>query len=482
MEQIIDGSLCTLNHPSYGIGGMVMLADSGFLTLFIDGSGGRLARYAYDANVETVSADRLKVYSLKENDTIRQAIALFLTAYPGIAVEYEVGMEESSPVTREDALKNLNTKIMAGEGPDVLVLDDMPLDSYMEKGVLADLSTILGSMTGGEAVFDSIVQAMKKDDKVYAMPCEIQIPVMMGAEKYISRIQDLGSTADLMEEMRRDHPGRDLLGICTEKGIMRYFAMSCVPAWTTESGEPDMEAIAQFLGQAKRIYDAQMDGLPEETVAEYLETNEAWLRNRGECKDDSVFLRTEDNVINYVGGLVELSHFALSGTGVYDEMVSVKKAEGFEGSKWTVMNGQCSNVFCAKTLLGISAVSENPGSAEKFIRLCLGRENQSNLFYGLAVNQSAFDANFYIDDHVERFLWLKSNAEGLETRMNVYPSSEGQIAELRKCVEAADTPYIEDTVLENVIYEEGIRYMQGAQSLEEAMDVIGQKIWIYMAE
>lgn len=133
MEQIIDGSLCTLNHPSYGIEGMVMLADNSFLTLFGDDSGVRLVRYAYDADMETVSADKLKVYSLRENDTIRQAVALFLTAYPGIAVEYEIGMAEDSSVTREDALKKLNTKIMAGEGPDVLILDDMPLDSYMWK-------------------------------------------------------------------------------------------------------------------------------------------------------------------------------------------------------------------------------------------------------------------------------------------------------------------------------------------------------------
>lgn len=482
MEQIIDGSLCTLNNPSYGIEGMVMLADNSFLTLFGDDSGVRLVRYAYDADVETVSADKLKVYSLRENDTIRQAVALFLTAYPDIAVEYEIGMAEGSSVTREDALKKLNTKIMAGEGPDVLILDDMPLDSYMEKGVLMDLSTILGSMSGEAEVFDSIVQAMKKEDKVYAMPCEIQIPVLMGPEKYIAQLQDLESTADMMEELRRDYPGKDLLYLCTEKGIMRYFAMSCVPAWKTGSGELDTGAIAEFLRQMKRIYDAQMDGLPEEIIAQYQKTNEAWLQNEGEYKDDSAVLRTGDNVINYVGGLIQMSYTALSDTSVYDAMVSVNKAEGFEGSRWTVMNGQCVNVFCAKTLLGISAASQNTNAAEQFIRLCLGRESQSNLFYGLAVNRAAFDENFHIDGYVERFLWLKSNAEGLETRMNVYPSTGEQIADLRSCIEAADTPYIEDTVLENAVYEGGIQYIQGAQSLEEAVSAIEQKVWIYMAE
>ena len=488
MEQVIDGGHCTFNNPSYEITGMIMLADNSFLTLFMENTtfnGGRLARYAYDHDVETVPDDSLKVYSLKENDTIRQAIARYQTAYPDIAVEYEIGMEEGSSVTREDALKKLNTKIMAGEGPDVLILDDMPLDSYVEKGMLFSLSTILESLRGEKEVFDNIVQAMKMDDKVYAMPCEIQIPVMMGAEKYILQVKDLESIADMMEELRKDNPGKDLLGICTEKGIMRYFAMSCVPAWTTENGELDREAIAQFLEQTKRIYDVQTDGLPEETIERYKMSNELWLEYQGEYRDDSAILRTYDNGIDYVEGKIQLTHSALSRVLVYDGMVSINKVEGFEESKWTVMNGQNSNVFCAKTLLGINSASENPGSAENFIRLCLGKENQSNLFYGFAVNRAAFDKNFTENNWMDedgKYAWVIMGDDGIEHTVYIYNVNEEQIADLRKCIEAADTPYIEDTVLENAVYEEGIRYMQGEQSLEDAVNAIEKKISIYMAE
>ncbi|MDE7176784.1 MAG: extracellular solute-binding protein [Lachnospiraceae bacterium] len=480
MEQIIDGSLCTFSNPSYGLTDMIMLEDNAFLALFTEitsYTGARLVRYVYDPEVTTVPDDRLKVYSLKENDTIRQAIAVFMAAYPGIAVEYEIGMEKGSSVTREDALKKLNTRIMAGDGPDVLILDDMPLDSYIEKGILLDLSTILGSLSGEEEIFDSIVQTMKKDDKVCAFPCEINIPVMMGAKKYISQLKDLESIADVMEELRKDNPGKDLLNICTEKGIMRYFAITCVPAWITERGELDREAITQFLKQTKRIYDVQMDGLPEEIIEEYQWRNDSWLEAQGVSKDDHPDFRALDNVIFYYEGSIQLSYSALSRAVVYDMMASVDKVEGFEGSKWTVMNGQSSNVFCARTLLGINAASENPGSAQNFIRLCLGREMQSNLYYGLAVNKAAFDENFIIPENTERYIFLDSKEEEIKLTIN-----EKQIADLRKCIEAVDTVYIEDTVLENAVYEEGIRYMQGELSLEEAVNAIEKKISIYMAE
>ncbi len=486
MEQLIDGSICTFNNPAYEISGMIMLENNEFLTIF---SGGRLARYAYDSDVATVPGTGLKVkiYSLKENDTIRQVIAQYQAACPEIVVEYEIGMAEGNSITREDALKNLNTQIMAGEGPDVLILDDMPLDSYIEKGLLMDLSAILGGLSGEDEIFSNIVQAMKKDDKVYAMPCEIQIPVIMGDERYISQLRNLESLADMMEELRKDNPGKDLLHICTEKGIMRYFAMSCVPAWMTESGELDREAIAQFLEQTRRIYNAQIDGLPEKTIEQYKRTNEMWQREFGEQRDDSIYLRTGSTAIDYIGGLTQLAYAAVERTGSYCELTSINKVEGFEESKWTMMNGQSSNVFCTQTLLGINAASKNVAPAEDFIKLCLGREAQTNLFYGLAVNKAAFDENFIIDESLlgengEYYSICMSDEDGLAIDFVAYQSNEEQIADLRKCVEAANTPYIEDTVLENAVYEEGILYMQGALSLEEAVNAIEKKMSIYMAE
>ncbi len=98
------------------------------------------------------------------------------------------------------------------------------------------------------------------------------------------------------------------------------------------------------------------------------------------------------------------------------------------------------------------------------------------------MNKTAFDESFIVPDNTERYAVYNSNEEGMELIMTVYPSNENQIADLRKCIETADTPYIEDTILENAVYEEGIRYMQGTQSLEEAVNAIEKKISIYMAE
>ncbi|MCM1048358.1 MAG: extracellular solute-binding protein [Clostridiales bacterium] len=486
VEQLIDGSLSTFGNPAYGIYGMVMLENNEFLTIF---SGDRLVRYTYDANVATVPNDRLKIYSLKENDTVRQAIALYQTIHTDMAVEYEVGMETGGAATREDAIKSLNTEIMSGNGPDILILDGLPLDSYIEKGLLTDLSGILNSLSGEDEVFENIVQAMKKGDKTYAMPCEIQIPVIAGDEKYISGANDLTGIADMAEKIRADNSDRALFNIYSEKGMLRYFAMICVPAWTVD-GELDRGAIEEFLTQTKRIYDAEMEGASVEKIKQYADSNVFWEKEFGETREESRYFREGINAMLYTCGRANLASGAMARItfGGYDEIHSINKVAGFEESKWKMMNGQSSNVFCAKTLLGINAASGNSAAAEEFVRLCLGKENQSTLYYGIAVNKSAFMEGFAVDEswlsEDGAYSWSGSGMteDGIELEFETYQSDADDIAALKKCMEELRTPYIEDITLEDAVYQMGAEYLGGHMSLEEAVNEIEKKISIYMAE
>jgi hypothetical protein len=36
---------------------------------------------------------------------------------------------------KEDYIRTLNTELLAGNGPDILVLNELPADSFVEKGV-----------------------------------------------------------------------------------------------------------------------------------------------------------------------------------------------------------------------------------------------------------------------------------------------------------------------------------------------------------
>lgn len=477
MEQVIDGKLTAFNDPSNQVCGMVKLEDDDFVALFSDYGP---VRYVYNQDIPTVPNEKLKVYSLQKNDTIRQMISLYQIKNPEIWVEYEIGMEDGVSVTRDDVLKKLNTKIMAGEGPDVLVLDNMPLDSYIEKGLLLDMGPVLYSLSGEDALFTNIVDAMKTEDKIYVMPIEIQIPVIYGDQKYISRADNLEGIADILAELRKEHPEKehDLLGVYTEREIMYLFSMVSTPAWTAENGTIDMGAIAEFLTQTKRIYDAQMDGLTEKTIWLHRAHTMWGPENTGE--------RTIDVTHRFLGE----THIA--GGTVYTDyglayLDSVSKVEKYQNDEWIPMNGQSSNVFLAGTMVGINAMSASADKAEDFIRLCLGKENQSYLFHGYAVNQAAFDECFKYDGnqgHMEGICGAVEllDENGLCVSLDIYWPDREQIDRLKNCIETADTPYIEDMLLEETVYEAGADYMQGNISLEEALSEIEKKLAIYIAE
>ncbi len=87
----------------------------------------------------------LTVYSLKRNDLIIDMISEFQDQYPDIELIYETGEGADGSITMSDRIRALNARILAGDGPDVLLLDGLPVDSYIEKGILEDLTTVLGS-------------------------------------------------------------------------------------------------------------------------------------------------------------------------------------------------------------------------------------------------------------------------------------------------------------------------------------------------
>lgn len=482
MEQLIDGKLSRLGSPLYGIKGMVMLEDEAFLAVF---NSGKAVRFTYDPNMPSMPEECLKVYSLEDSYGIRTAIAMYQIAKPNVRVEYEIGRGEDNGVTREDALKKLNTQIMAGEGPDVLMMDGLPVDSYMEKGLLLDLNEFLEDVFKEEDLYENLIRAFAYEGSIYMIPMQAGFPVMLGREGYVSEMKDLASVADEMEKIRKDYPEEDILGICSEKMLMKIFSVSSAPAWKKENGEINEDAVSEFLTQMKRIYDAQMDGIGQKQVDRFLSTSDWYAEELGENWEYNLGLYGV-NTLDYVG---EYARFMAGMTtypyGYYD-ITSAAKTKGFEDTILVPMAGQCSNVFAPDTILGINAASAKKELAEDFLKEFLGKEVQVSLG-GFGVNRAAFEEMITVDKKElgENNLYgamAMIDEDGVEVSLDVYYPEEEELNVLKNWMESADTPYMADTVFEQTIFEEGAKYIQGSQSIEETIKEIRNQLAIYMSE
>ena len=171
IEQVIDGSLNTISSANKAFEDMVLGPDGKIYIAEIDYNSstmsGKLYSYTYSADTPTVPDTELTIYSLEDNSSIRQAVAMFQKKYPDIYLTLETGMSGDDGVTRTDALKTLNTEIMAGKGPDILILDGISSETYVEQGMLEDLSGILKAA----GLLSNIEEAYKSEDGSIYYPC-----------------------------------------------------------------------------------------------------------------------------------------------------------------------------------------------------------------------------------------------------------------------------------------------------------------------
>lgn len=476
VEQVIDGALST-----FGDGEAIYFGREQEGGEFLVQFSGTLVRYRFDETIPAMPDKEIKIYSLEENRSVRAAVTSFKKEHTDMYVRYEVGLDGEGGMTREDAVKKLNTRILSGEGPDVIILDGLPADSYIEKGMLADISGILGNISSGEELFPNLVKSFRQEDgAVYGMPLCVRVPLLVGDLDRIDRIEDLEDFAEEMERLREEYPEGGLLGIYDAETLLNLFGMVSCPVWIDETGEIDEEALKEFLTQTKRIYDAELSGaVPEEVEA--LRAEDVELESYGV---DPVKNKMEvcNNVLDIRRGYAKLACGYVDGVMLcLDNVTSVIGLE--ENMGYKVFSGQEQNVFVPEVMVGISANSGQKETAEAFVRKMFSAETQKSMYDGFPVNEAAFAGRFAVmQAGSSNGSMTFTRNDGTEEELELlWPDKEQQrvFAEL---VQGLETPAESREWLNELVYEAGVRVLEENESVENAVDEIEQRAAIYLAE
>ena len=240
-----------------------------------------------------------------------------------------------------DALKNLNTEIMAGNGPDVLVMDGIPSGTYVEKGMLKDISCILDKIEGEDGILDNIRDSyVQEDGSQYVMPVRFGIPMLQGQGEDVTAITDLTSMADTLEKYQSEYSEMHMPMSLLSGGadaFIRQLADVNAPAWLKEDGTLDEAAVTEYLEQANRIYQTGKAGL------DALKAQGFAVHSIGEIK---MMSDISASAISVMGGYYKLSAGQLSSPDGLAYLYSAEqKAPNLTHSLW---NGQAQNCFIPK--------------------------------------------------------------------------------------------------------------------------------------
>lgn len=466
-ELLVDGKRTSLGGPSFGPIALTGSGD-GFYVLGSDGGEAVLYRYYYDENVPTEPDKTLRIYSLKSDETLQQAASLFQKNNPDYAVDLEIGMTGEDGVTEGDAIKALNTQILAGTGPDILNLDGLPLESFLEKGILTDLDSVI-SQCGD--LLTNVTNCYAQDGKVYAMPTGFTLPAIYGPEDIVSQIHDMDSLIEAVIAAKERNPkGTNALYAVNPVEMADNLYDSCSAAWKKSDGTLDEEKLTEYFAGMKTLYDLDADY--RASLGDEISRFSEWEYAPGYM----TYLGAAYMVCRGTGCNVGM----LCGMNWWESaLMGDQKLTGYEVLPLSV---QASNTFLPKRVMGILNTTENKEAAEDFLVFLLGEQVQSREYaVGFPVNMAALEKQI-AEDKESYSSGSFSNDDGTyEEYDGLYPDAQRR-QRLKTWAEALTTPALTDQIIRNAIIEQAKNCLSGNVSPEEAAKTAIRSLNLYLSE
>ena len=134
----------------------------------------------------SVPTQTLTVYglNLEQTDTIHQAASMFQLEHPDVRVELIDGQTTSGSTTVSDTIRALNTELLGGNGADLLVLDGLPAESYIEKGILEDMKDFLSPMIASGELTEQVSKPYTEENgSIYQIPTRMTLLAAYGTDR-----------------------------------------------------------------------------------------------------------------------------------------------------------------------------------------------------------------------------------------------------------------------------------------------------------
>jgi ABC-type glycerol-3-phosphate transport system substrate-binding protein len=472
VEQMVDGSLTALSTAGMTYSSMLVKEDGNFLVVYQSQDGKyQLKQYSFSKSTPATPSNEIRVYSLYDNTTVSQQIAKFQTANPDIHVVFEAGITGKDGITVTDAIKTLNTQILAGTGPDVMVLDGMPVKSYIQKGLLTDLSGTLKSYTDKGELFDNIISAYKQNDKIYAAPLRFGIPIVNARTQVLNQVNDFKSIATFAVNYRSQHPTEgDITFAFNATSYLTLMFPIIANSWFNTNGRLDKGKLTESLTLLKNSCDAVIklgtdDSNEKAEKAEKNGSND-FYENTAEPISDYQIAHNEMQL--NMGRMGEFYTVArLYSMNKHDNTIAFKLMD--EDKRY----------FTPSITVGINAKSKSKANANKFVSYLFSEESQAiDYTGGYPVNKKAMTAAQAMPPQKTiNELNLGHTAKDRIT----WPTAQN-FNEFNAMVASLKTPTYVDKVIFNAVNDEFKKCIDKKQSIDDTVKNVMTKLDIYLSE
>ena len=465
IHTVLDGNSFSFGEPNSNVNTVMGLADGSIVIGVLTGANtGRLYRYAWDENAVINPARTLVVWSLTNNDFVRATITELRRRHPDAYITYEVALSGMG-MSASDAIRVLNTRLLSGRGPDVLILDGTPVENYVGRGMLLDLSRVLNT---SDMYQNLLAPYTGPGGEIYALPMQLRIPALAGYAEVLAAVQSLdalvsrvvagnritpqetamflpGNRSGLPEEERTE------LHFRTLRELFDFMWLANASAVVYDN-QLDSAALGQFFNAIRAISD--MYGLAMPDPMGGMMGMVAMFGGAGRP------VMVPASLMQFISYSTNMAAFNVENIMILNMLNNRENAELIN------FPGMVPGVWLPSTIVGVSADTEVPEFAKEFVNAMLSLDVQRiNYGEGLPVTRAGMAAQVQeINDR--------------QAQMDQDPLS----VDMDALVARLQTPAVIEMTLIDIIWETAERLCTGAIDLEGAVREVEQNIRNYLAE
>lgn len=148
---------------------------------------GRSNEQASQNNEDNTGQDQ-KVISISVPSSNRQ-LEMAVINFQEEHSEYRIDLQTYPSSDYETYVKNLNTQILSGNGPDIISVAGLPFENYIDRNILADIGDLMAqdSSFDSSKYYTNIFDALKTDDSLYVLPTSFTFNVMMANQAILDQ-------------------------------------------------------------------------------------------------------------------------------------------------------------------------------------------------------------------------------------------------------------------------------------------------------
>ncbi len=467
-ETILEGSMFSFGSPSSHAQQMQFAPNGDILLSLTTSSGGKLYRYHFDDTVPALPDRELTVWSLKEMPSVRAAITVFQKKNTNVRVNYTVALtDEETAANTDDVIRSLNTELLAGKGPDVLIMDGLDYHSYQKKDMLSDISKQISLSD----LYQNMVEPFMTGDGLYVMPTRFSMPVLFGDKTKLAALTSIKEIIDaaekgpqltslLMEDENYNVPLPAEQRAVISFGYIRttfdfLYGIHANDIFTKKDGL-NKDALRELLSEIKIVSDKC--GFAGMSPSDFDIMKFGMLDQDGNL----IVRKFDKGVVDYTVGHTDFGGTSLSTLALF----LFVEMGGVVPKDYILIPGASGKLYEPAVMAAVNANTLMQEESIDFVNALLSADVQGyEAGDGLPMSQTGMKR--IIEQH---------NKDSIEMELTPLDSQfENDIKQL-------SVPVTVDKAVTDLIYSEAERYCMGEATIDEVIKAIESKTEMYFAE